>query len=209
MRRRVWPRYLFWIVFGAILLGLSFYFDEGVRAWMLEQQTPGVQRFMHQVSRWGDWMPLIGAALVGVLAAYLLGSRRWIMIFISMIAACALAGTLNRVVKVSAGRSRPAVTEAVGWKAFRFSSKYNSFPSGHTASSTAFFLALFLARRRLGLFVLPLPLLIASSRLFLNAHHFSDVVGGMLLGILCAIWTRQFITSRMLDTSSKRRLLQV
>jgi undecaprenyl-diphosphatase len=49
-----------------------------------------------------------------------------------------------------------------------------------------FFGVLLFVRRGLGLALLPIPLLIAFSRLYLGAHYLSDVVCGALLGILCA-----------------------
>jgi membrane-associated phospholipid phosphatase len=33
---------------------------------------------------------------------------------------------------------------------------------------------------------LPVPILIASSRIFVAAHYFSDVICGAILGIFCA-----------------------
>ncbi len=135
---------------------------------------------MKRVSWWGDWPPHIVAALLGAVIASALGSRRWIMICAAMVIACALAGTVNRAVKIASGRARPTVTEDAGWNGPRFGSKYNSFPSGHTAATVAVFGTLFLARRRVGILLLPIPLLIALSRIYLNAHHFSDVIGGAL-----------------------------
>ena len=155
---------------------------------------------MHRVSRWGDWPAHVGLGLLGLGIAYALGNRRWLIICTAMVLACALAGAVNRVVKIGAGRARPSVTHETGWNGPRLSSKYHSFPSGHTASSTAFFAVVVLARRRLGLALLAVPLLIAASRLYVNAHHLSDVVGGALLGFLCALLTWHFISNRALET---------
>jgi membrane-associated phospholipid phosphatase len=71
--------------------------------------------------------------------AHFVGSRRWLAIFAAMVIACAVAGTVNRVIKIAAGRSRPAVQVDAGWNGPRFSSKYHAFPSGHTAASTCVF----------------------------------------------------------------------
>ena len=60
-----------------------------------------------------------------------------------------------------------------------------SFPSGHTASSfTAFTLTLLLCPPYIFLPVLAVALIISFSRMYLRVHYLSDVVCGMLLGII-------------------------
>ncbi|MGN0436543.1 MAG: phosphatase PAP2 family protein [Wujia sp.] len=60
-----------------------------------------------------------------------------------------------------------------------------SFPSGHTASSFAAVSALFLAReKKLWKPALVLAILIAFTRLYLYVHYPTDILGGMLVGIL-------------------------
>ncbi len=205
MRRSRGLRWLVGLLLAALLLVAAFYCDAAVQAWVTRHQTPGALAFMRQVSRWGDWPMHVALALLGAVIAYAVGSRRWIMICAGMVIACALAGTINRGVKIAAGRARPTVKQDAGWNGPRLSSKYNSFPSGHTAASAAFFGALALARRRVGLALLPVPVLIATSRLYLNAHHLSDVVGGAILGILCALLVWHLISTNMLDTRSRSR----
>jgi len=195
--RRGW--WLFWGLLAALALGSALYLDPAVRAWMAEHQTPGMRTFMRQVSWWGDWPAHAVVALAGAGIAYMRKNRRWVLIFTAMILACSVAGLANRVIKISTGRARPSVQADSGWKGPRLSSKYHAFPSGHTASSVAFFAALCLARRRIGLAFLPIPLVIAGSRLYLNAHHFSDVVGGAIVGIFWAILTWHFLSKRFPD----------
>ncbi|MEP6809433.1 MAG: phosphatase PAP2 family protein [Chthoniobacterales bacterium] len=190
---------------AALVLFGSFYCDGAVEAWMSRHQHAGMTAFMKRVSWWGDWPAHVLAALLGAAVAFACGSRRWMMIFLALVMACAVAGAINRVIKISAGRSRPLVKEDVGFNGPRFTSRYNSFPSGHTAATTAVFATLLLARRRIGLALLPVPLLIAFSRLYLSAHHFSDVVGGFMVGIFAAGVTWHFISTRMLDTRVPRR----
>ena len=60
-----------------------------------------------------------------------------------------------------------------------------SFPSGHTAASFASVTALYLAgERKLWKPALVLACLIAVSRLYLYVHYPTDVLGGMVFGIL-------------------------
>jgi len=110
-----------------------------------------------------------------------------------MILACALAGIAARVVKVSTGRARPNVQSQAEWNGPKLSPRYNAFPSGHTAASTAFFATLAFACWRIGMGLLAIPLLIAFSRMYVGAHHLSDAVCAALIGLLVAY----FVTRRM------------
>lgn len=61
-----------------------------------------------------------------------------------------------------------------------------SFPSGHTALSFAAVTALYLAgEKKMWKPALVLAILIAISRLYLYMHYPTDVLGGIVVGILC------------------------
>jgi undecaprenyl-diphosphatase len=179
-----------WSIF-AIALALcavagSFAFDSVVREWIVLHQTPGVVAFMSAVSVYGDWPSHIIIAVLLAAIAYAKGSKQWVRILVGMMIACAIAGAAARVVKVSVGRARPTVHTDVGWNGPRFGEKYHAFPSGHTASSTAFFGVLAFAAWRIGTPLLVVPLLIAFSRMYVGAHYLSDVVAAGMLGLLTA-----------------------
>ena len=60
-----------------------------------------------------------------------------------------------------------------------------SFPSGHTAASFASVTALYLAKeKKLWKIALVLAVLIALSRLYLYVHYPTDVLGGMIIGVI-------------------------
>jgi undecaprenyl-diphosphatase len=178
-----------WIVFlaaAALLLTTSFYLDAAMQSWITAHQHPGLHGFMQAVSRYGDWAEhiVLGLVLAGI--AYLRGSKRWLRVFAAMILACAVAGVAARVVKISTGRARPTVQTEAGWNGPRLSPRYNAFPSGHTAASTAFFAALAFVSWRIGIGFLTIPLLIAFSRMYVAAHYLSDVVAAALIGSVAA-----------------------
>ena len=62
-----------------------------------------------------------------------------------------------------------------------------SFPSGHTAFSFAAAATIVQYRRGLGAGALVLASLVAVSRLYLFVHFPTDVIGGFLVGITCAL----------------------
>jgi undecaprenyl-diphosphatase len=162
-----------------------------MQAWVIQHQTRGARAFMQAVSRFGDWPEHVAVGLVLVGLAYWRGSKRWMRIFAAMLIACALAGVSARVVKVATGRARPNVQTEAGWNGPRLSARYNAFPSGHTAASAAFFATLAFASWRIGLGFLAIPLLIAFSRMYVAAHHLSDVVGAALIGVGVAYFVAQ------------------
>lgn len=59
-----------------------------------------------------------------------------------------------------------------------------SFPSGHTLCSFGASISIFLHKKRLGAFMLILASAIALSRMYLYVHFPTDIIGGILLGII-------------------------
>ena len=187
MRRAAVFYWLIGIIIAAIAITASFYFDNSVRDFMVQHQSLAVRNFMRNVSRFGDWPShvVLGLLLLGV--AWVRGSKKWTHIFLAMLVAMAIAGLAGTVIKRTIPRARPSVKSELRWGGPHFSSKYHAFPSGHVAASTAFFGVLIFARRRIGLALLPIPILIGFSRMYIGAHYLSDVVCAAVLGISCAL----------------------
>ena len=184
------------IAIAATAIAVSFYFDDSVRDFIMRHQNSAMRNFMRYVSLFGDW-PLhaaIGLVLLGL--AWRRGSEEWTRIFLAMLLAMMVAGVAGTVIKRTIPRARPSVHTDARWGGPRFSSKYHSFPSGHVGASTAFFGVLLIARRRVGLACLPIPVLIGFSRMYIGAHYLSDVVCAAVLGILCALIVVHFLSRR-------------
>ena len=195
--------WLIGILIAAVVIAGSFHFDNAVRDFIAQHQNRTVRNFMRNVSRFGDWPEhfALGFALAGI--AWWRGSKKWTRIFLSVLAALAIAGLIGHGIKISAGRARPSVKLEQGWNGPRFSSKFHAFPSGHVASSTAFFAVLFLANWRIGLACAPIPILIGISRMYVAAHYLSDVVCAAVLGILSAILVAQFFLRKIENRESE------
>ena len=72
-----------------------------------------------------------------------------------------------------------------------------SFPSGHTASSFTAVSALYFSKCRLWIYSFVLAALIAFSRLYLYVHYPSDVLAGIILGILIG-WFSCFLYKKFI-----------
>jgi membrane-associated phospholipid phosphatase len=187
--KRTQPRRI-WIalpVLAVIALIAAFFLDQSAAAWINAHSSPELKRVMQMVSRVGDWPAHAIGGAIGISIAFAVGSKAWIRIFLAMLVALALAGVTTRAIKIATGRARPSVKTEAYWNGPQFSSKYHAFPSGHTASSTAFFVALFLARKKIGVALLLIPILIALSRMIVGAHYLSDVTFAAILGVICAL----------------------
>jgi len=199
---------LYWLIgiaIAATAIAVSFHFDDYGRQFMMQHQNPAMRNFMRYVSFFGDW-PLhaaLGLILLGL--AWRRGSEEWTRIFLAMLLAMMLAGVAGTVIKHTIPRARPSVHTEIRWGGPRFSSKYEyqSFPSGHVGASTAFFGVLLIARRRVGLACLPIPILIGVSRMYIGAHYLSDVVCAAVLGMLWAFVVAYFLLSPINNRQSK------
>lgn len=189
--RVVW---LLLIAAAVIALLVAFFLDYRFATWISGHSSPDLKQAMRIISRVGDWPAHAIIGLIGIATAFVVKSKIWLRIFLAMLVALALAGLAARVIKISTGRARPSVKTEAPWNGPQLSSKYHAFPSGHAASSTAFFTALFLARKKIGGPLLLIPALIALSRMIVGAHYLSDITMAAILGIICALlatrWTR-------------------
>ena len=103
---------------------------------------------------------------------------------------CSLVGSLiinNLILKNLVARTRPY--EAVdGLQRIIEAQRDLSFPSGHTGSSFAAAVVIFLScPRKIGVPALILAFLIMFSRLYVGVHYPTDVLAGMITGTVIAV----------------------
>lgn len=156
--------------------------ERGWALWMHGAATRAwVVRVLDTVSRVGDgwiWyaiivcLPIAGGP-VGTSAA------------VRMVGVGAVNLLLYRIIKRWIARPRPYRT-CPGIRACSRSLDEFSFPSGHTLHSAAFSLILTAYYPMFALFVWPLTIVIAVSRIILGLHYPSDVIVGALIGGITA-----------------------
>lgn len=148
--------------------------------WIQTLHTPFLDKIMVFITRLGD------AGIIWIVMSLVLllipKTRKSGVIMVAALIVDVLL--CNVVLKNLVARTRPYdVNTGVQLLVARLHDY--SFPSGHTAASFASVAALYLAgEKKLWKPVLVLACLIATSRLYLYVHYPTDVLGGILVGVV-------------------------
>ena len=180
-------------------------FDATLLAWFGAHVSPTGIRIFAAISWLGS--PVVIATLGLLVAAFLTYRRKWLLLS-GWLMALAGTGILDLALKYSVQRARPPDAST-----FLRGLSY-SFPSGHALGSLvtygmlAYLLAMFWAKRRTARIRLVagagvLILAIGFSRLYLQVHFFSDVVGGYAVGVM---WLTACVTAVELARRQPRPL---
>src|SRR5207245_10569522 len=109
MKRTVAFYWLIGIAVAALAIALGFYFDDTVRDFMVEDQTPALRSFMRYVSLFGDWPLHTALGLLLLVIAWIRDSKKWTRIFLAMLIAMSLAGVTGNVIQRTIPLPRPSV----------------------------------------------------------------------------------------------------
>ena len=108
----------------------------------------------------------------------------------------AFAYVVTALLKVSIGRSRPVLFDALGNTYFEpwvFDSVFNSMPSGHSSASFAGLVMIGMLFPRIKWATWTLAIIIGISRIYVGAHWPSDVIFGAFIGMVCADITKSVL----------------
>lgn len=159
--------------------------DGNILLWIQENLRNDILTpVMHFITSLGDrgyiWI---------VLALILLISKKTRRIGLLTLFALLLAHTLNNVcIKGFIQRTRP-YEKVPGLTSLLGTLKSTSFPSGHTASSIAAAAVLYKSLpKAYGIPALILAGLIAFSRMYMGVHYPTDILGGILVGTVSALF---------------------
>jgi undecaprenyl-diphosphatase len=163
-------------------------FDLGTLYFIASKRSEGLTRFARLLTDLGDVAALVAVGLIGTGLFVLLNRRRLAAVF----ALTALGSWgVSESTKYLVARPRPTVVEHLVALPTNL-----SFPSGHALCSMAIYgcLGLLLARvlpRKVGwlppaLGIL-LSLAIGMTRPYLGVHYPTDVLGGWIAGLGCAL----------------------
>lgn len=142
------------------------------------------------------------AALPSALTAFSQRVLAAIMVRVGFLfTAIAVPGLFVTIVKRMIGRARPMVGGSLDpylFSPFAWHPAYASLPSGHATTAFAVLVAFGTLWPRARTVLLIYALLIAVSRVIVNAHYPSDVFAGALVGIAGAVLVRRYFAQRRL-----------
>lgn len=143
-------------------------------------EKPGALRTLAVIlAHSGDsWFWLAGLALL-----WWLGTDYWKRELLILIISILVTALVVVAIKFTVRRSRP---EGEWGKIYR-STDPHSFPSGHAARATMLAVVMLGLSPRVGLVLLVWAPLVGLARVAMGVHYLSDVLAGMLLGLLIGI----------------------
>ncbi len=181
------------VLVGGLVLGALAYLtrsrselvtvDSDISQWVNDNSTRFVHDALTVITQLGSTTFVIVAAIVLTIVEMRRRPSKWIIPF--LLAVMVGEGVLTNLVKELLARARPTLNPTAHLLG-------PSFPSGHTATAAAFWAAAALllgaraqptrARALLAGGAVAIAIAVACSRVFLDVHWFSDVLGGLALG---------------------------
>ena len=194
LTRAIVPGVLLWCV----IVGIGFLLT-GPLAWLShDEESVSKDLAAQRTARWNGitlWWSHIGnteyVIAVGVIVCAIVWwrTKEWWFAVVPLIA-ISLQATVFVIAAAVVGRERPPVERLDP------TPPTSSYPSGHVGASTALYVSFALmatritnvvARRIVITLCILAPLLVSYARLYRGAHHISDILVGMLNGLLCAL----------------------
>jgi undecaprenyl-diphosphatase len=184
--RQHWP-------LAVILFALTTYFmlwssasgnDRRWLDWVIAGREPGLLRLAKSLSKWGElhYLPAF-------LALLLWGAgRHWHRLDWRLAGAAGLlgatgAGLLGLMLKILYGRPRPHHGLPDELRGFSFHWNFQSFPSGHSSHSWGLGAGVAVLAPRWALPYGAFAAAVCWSRMYLERHYFSDLLGGLVCGL--------------------------
>lgn len=161
--------------------------DERFARSVQEQDQPRLVRALAVVlAHSGDsWFWILGLAVL-----WWFGDAYWKQLAVAMLIGILATALLVMAIKFTVRRSRPEGE----WGRIYRSTDPHSFPSGHAARSTMLaVLALGLGPLWLGVSMLIWAPLVGLARMIMGVHYPSDILAGMVFGIIMGILVLVFI----------------
>ena len=187
---------------------ITFLFDLQIEIFVRKVLPAGQDHILELFSNWGVYA--LYALFAGMIVYALLKKNESLraLCFAYLKAQLIFSFAIVRFMKILFARARPEY--GMEFSFFSFDDRYNSFPSGHSADAFVSGIFLFYLLRHSRYRVVPIgyAILMGLMRIVVSAHHPSDVVAGMAIGLLgaCFILSRMATVPRALAKTSSQNL---
>jgi len=177
--------YLLFVLTLIVLIGSNE--KANLHLWMISFNSPAADVFFRYYTFVGDWIPY---AVVGGLLFY--RYRMALFVLVSQLA----TGLISIIIKQTWNEPRPILYFKENFPDIQLHQilgehmhSSHSFPSGHTITAFAFFLALafFTKRPAIHFLYFLLAVLVGYSRVYLSQHFAIDVLAGSFVGVSVTI----------------------
>ncbi len=123
--------------------------------------------------------------MAGVIAVILICTKRFRWIGVAILIGVVLGFIVgNGMIKFLVDRPRPFI-ENPNIILLISAPTSSSFPSGHTIAAVAMAVAVYMYNKKAGYVGFAFAAMIAFSRLYLYVHYPTDVIAGIIIGIIC------------------------
>lgn len=191
-----------YILIPIIILFILFAFDHQIRDFVKTNiKSAEWEATVQTLNKFGDGGVQAAIAIILMLAGYLKKNDRLLKAGKFGLIAIILAGIIVQIIKHIIGRPRPTkVDEGINTLGPSLSPGYDSFPSGHAASSFALAAVLSAVYPKGRYIFYSIAAIAGVSRIYLDSHFASDVLAGAMLGIAVGIF---FVNKTIKQQSSK------
>ena len=176
---------LFWILTYEVLIWWTASMDESVYSWIMNTFSSNfTEVFKAFTNIWGTYWVIILTLILTSIFAFKKGYRKYAILTLSTPIIIYL---LNTIIKNIIQRPRPDILRLI-------SETWYSFPSWHTMHAVALYWLIILLsfyfiknrslKRTISIISLLIMLWVATSRIYLWVHYFSDILWWILLSLL-------------------------